>query len=141
MFRTIFTKSLRDYRWAILGWGIGLGVVVYSQYATFASTLAGASPAQLQQLVQQFSFFGEPIKLNTPGGFVTFKVMGLLPVILGIWTVLAGARMTRGEEERGSLDILLSTPQSRLRVLGQKLLALGGLQFATRDVDRGAVES
>lgn len=154
MFRTIFTKSLRDYRWAILGWGIGLGLAVYAQYATFASALSGASTAQLQQLMQQFSFFGETRKLNTPGGFVTFKMMGLLPEILGIWTVLAGARMTRGEEDRGTLDILLSTPHSRLSLLGQKLLALatatglicvliavwimGGMASAKVTVDPGA---
>lgn len=124
MFRTIFSKSLRDYRWAMLGWGIGLGVVVYSQYATYSSTFTGSSPAQIQQLVQQFRFFGEAIRVDTPGGFTTYKIMGLLPLLLGIWTVLAGARMARGEEERGSLDILLSTPQSRARVLGQKALAL-----------------
>jgi ABC-2 type transport system permease protein len=124
MFRSIFTKSLRDYRWAILGWGIGLGVIVYTQYATFKSTLGGTSAAQIQQLVNQFRFFGEAVKVGTPGGFVTFKIMGLLPTILGIWAVLAGARMIRGEEERGTLDIVLSTPQSRLAVLMQKVLAL-----------------
>lgn len=124
MFRSIFTKSLRDYRWAILGWGMGLGIVVYAQYATFKSTFNGTSAAQIQQLVNQFKFFGEAVKVGTPGGFVTFKIMGLLPAILGIWTVLAGARMIRGEEERGTLDILLSTPRSRLALLTQKILAL-----------------
>ncbi len=123
MFRTILTKSLRDYRWAILGWGLGLGLIVYAQYATFAATL-GASPAQVQKLVQQFEFFGEAARVDTPGGFVTFKIMGVLPVILGIWTVLAGARLTRGEEESGALDIVLSTPRSRRAVIRQKLLAL-----------------
>lgn len=124
MFRNIFTKTLRDYRWAVLGWGIGLGVMIYAQYATFASTFSGASSAQIQQLVQQFRFFGEAVRVSTPGGFVTFKIMGVLPAILGIWTVLAGARMIRGEEERGTLDLLLSVPQSRTSVAVQKLLAL-----------------
>lgn len=125
MFRSVFTKSLRAYRWAILAWGMGLGAVVFAQYATFAQTFASASTAQIQQLVSQFQFFGEAVKVGTPGGFVTFKVLGLLPAVLGIWTVLAGARMTRGEEEGGALDIVLSTPQSRVTVLTQKLLALG----------------
>ncbi|HEX6123638.1 MAG TPA: ABC transporter permease subunit, partial [Ktedonobacterales bacterium] len=124
MFRSIFTKSLRDYRVAILAWGIGLGIILYAQYATYASQLAGASTAQLQQLVQQFSFFGETARIDTPGGFATFKAMGIVPLVLGIWTLLAGARMTRGEEERGAMDILLSTPQARSRLLTQKVLAL-----------------
>ena len=114
MFRSIFTKSLRDYRWAILSWGIGLGLLVYFYYATILSQLAGTSSAQLQQLAGQFAFFGETVRADTPGGYITFKIMGNLPIVLGIWTLLAGARMTRGEEDRGALDILLSTPQSRL---------------------------
>jgi ABC-2 type transport system permease protein len=124
MFRSIFTKSLRDYRWAILGWGIGLGLLVYFYYATILSQLAGTSSAQLQQIAGQFSFFGETVRADTPGGYITFKIMGSLPIVLGIWTLLAGARMTRGEEERGALDILLSTPQSRLGLVVQKVLAL-----------------
>jgi ABC-2 type transport system permease protein len=125
MFRTIFTKSLRDYRWAILGWGLGLGFVVYVQYATYSQAFGGASGvAALQQLAAQFRFFGDPIRLDTPGGYTQFRTMGVVPVLLGIWTVLAGARMTRGEEERGAMDILLSTPQARARLLLEKTLAL-----------------
>lgn len=124
MFRSVFTKSLRAYRWAILGWGIGMAALLYVQYATIGTALNGASAQSLQQFVQQFRFFGETIHVNTPGGYVTFKTMGWLPVLLGVWTVLAGARMTRGEEESGSLDVLLSTPQSRLSVITQKALAL-----------------
>ncbi|HZC79606.1 MAG TPA: ABC transporter permease subunit, partial [Ktedonobacterales bacterium] len=109
MFRTIFTKSLRDYRWAIMGWGIGIGLLVYFYYATILSQLAGTSSAQLQQIAGQFAFFGETVRADTPGGYITFKIIGSVPFVLGIWTLLAGARMTRGEEERGALDILLST--------------------------------
>ena len=124
MFRSIFTKSLRDYRVAILGWGIGLGLLVYFYFATVLSQLADTSGTQLQQIAGQFNFFGEVVKANTPGGFITFKIMGTLPLILGVWAILAGARMTRGEEESGALDIILSTPQSRLSVFIQKALAL-----------------
>ena len=124
MFRTIFAKSLRDYRVAILGWGIGLGLLVFFYYASILSQLAGTSAADLQQIAGQFSFFGETVRTDTPGGYITFKIMGSVPVVLGIWALLAGARMTRGEEETGALDIVLSTPQSRLRVVVQKVLAM-----------------
>ena len=124
MFRSIFSKTLRGYRWAILGWGVGVGLLLYTQYATIGTQLTGLSSTSLQKVVEQFSFFGETVALNTPGGYVTFKTMGFLPVILGVWTVLVGARMTRGEEESGMLDILLSTPSSRGKVITQKALAL-----------------
>lgn len=125
MFRNVFTASLRGYRWAIVAWGVVLGIAVFVHYATFAQTFTGASAAQIRQLMSQFQFFGEAVKIETPGGFVTFKILGLVPVILGIWTVLVGARMTRGAEEQGLLDLLLSTAHSRQSVLTQQILALG----------------
>ena len=29
LFRNIYLKSLRDYRIAILGWGLGIGLLIY----------------------------------------------------------------------------------------------------------------
>jgi ABC-2 type transport system permease protein len=130
MLRNVFTKSLRDYRWAILGWGLGMGLliyVVYSAYSKLIGTSALSGPA-LTQLADQFRFFAEPIALGTPGGYVTYKYGELLPVLVGIWTILAAARMVRGEEERGAMDLLLGSPYSRARLLLEKI---GALAIAT----------
>jgi ABC-2 type transport system permease protein len=126
MFRSIFTKSLRDYRWGILGWGLAGGLIIFVYYGQVSKALAGLSPSAIYQLAESTDFFGEVFKnsISTPGGYVTYKIMGSLPIVLGIWTLLAGARMTRGEEDRGAMDILLSTPQSRMKLLSQKVLAL-----------------
>lgn len=126
MFRSVYTKSLRDYRWGILGWGLAIGLSVYAYYGQVSKALAGLSPSAIYQLAASTDFFGEVFKntISTPGGYVTYKILGGLPVYLGIWTLLAGARMTRGDEQRGAMDIVLSTPQSRLKVLSQKVLAL-----------------
>ncbi len=130
MFRTVLTKSLRDYRWAILGWGLGMGVLVYTVYVAYTQLLgtSALSEAALQQLANQFRFFAEPIALNTAGGYVTYKYGELMPVIVSIWTILAGARMVRGDEERGAMDLLLASPLSRARLLLQKV---GALTIAT----------
>ena len=126
MLRNVLTKSLQDYRWAILGWGLGIGLlvyVVYSAYVKLLGTSALSGPA-LQQLADQFRFFAEPIALNTPGGYVTYKYGELIPILVGIWTILAGSRMVRGDEERGAMDLLLGTPYSRVRLLLEKVGAL-----------------
>lgn len=129
MLRNVLTKTLRDYRWAILGWGVGLGFLVYAVYVSYSQLNGTAlSSASLKQLAEQYRFFAEPIALNTAGGYVTFKYGGLLPLLAGIWTILAGARMVRGEEERGAMDLLLATRQSRGRILAQKI---GALTLAT----------
>jgi ABC-2 type transport system permease protein len=124
MFRTVFSKTLREYRFPLLGWGIGLGLLVLAEFASVAAlgptALAGAA-----QAARMIRLFGEPIAFTTPAGYVTFRDFGIfLPLLLGIWTILAGARLVSGEEERGSLEVVLATPRSRLRVLLEKIAAL-----------------
>jgi len=124
MFRTVWSKTLREYRFAIPGWGIGLGLLVFAEFAS-ASTLDPASLSTVGQLAKMIRLFGDPLAFTTPAGYVTFRDFGIfLPILLSIWTLLAGARLVRGEEERGSLEVLLSTPRSRLRVLLEKIAAL-----------------
>ena len=121
MFRTIWSKSLRDYRAAILGWGIGLGFLMAVGFATATPTVLEGF-ASLAQLLR---FLGDPYAIQTPEGFITFRWMGaFLPLLLSFWPILAGARLVRGEEERGTLDVLLATPQPRARLLLEKIIAL-----------------
>jgi len=127
MFRAIWIKTLRDYRWPTLAWGLGLGFMIMLTLVTYSTQItAGAAQEEAAKLALQFNFFGEPIATNTATGYTTWKVLDLsVPAMLCIWTVLAGARMLRGEEDKGSMDVLLSTPQSRTSVILQKLLAFG----------------
>ncbi len=121
MFRSMWSKSLRDYRVAILGWGLGLGGLMAVGFAT-------ATPAVLAgfaSLAPLFRFLGDPYAIQTPEGFITFRWMGaFLPLLFSFWPILAGARLVRGEEERGTLDVLLAMPQPRTRLLLEKVSAL-----------------
>jgi len=45
-------------------------------------------------------------------------------LLVAIWPLMACSRLLRGEEERGSLDVLLSLPRGRLRVALEKLAAV-----------------
>jgi len=121
MFRTIWSKTLRDYRVAILGWGIGLGLLMTAGFAT-------ATPAVLAafiSLAPLLRFLGDPYALQTPEGYITFRYMGaVVPLMLSFWPILAGARLVRGEEERSAMDVLLATPQPPMRLLLEKIGAL-----------------
>ena len=114
-FSNIYLKTLRDYRIAILGWGVGIGALVGLVMAAVPSVLTNAATkASLTSLATSFKWLAEPVGLGTPGGYVTWKY-GPTVLVLAIWPLLAGARMLRGEEERGSLDMLLSVPESRIQ--------------------------
>jgi ABC-2 type transport system permease protein len=121
MFRNIWSKSLSDYRVAILAWGLGLALFVAIEFAESTPTTLAA----FVSLAPLFHFIGDPYQIQTPEGFITWRLMELfMPLAISFWPILAGARLVRGEEERGSMDVLLSTPQSRMRLLLSKLSAL-----------------
>lgn len=121
MFRSIWSKSLRDYRVPILAWGIGLALLMFVGFAT-ATTPVLMAFVSIAPLV---SFLGEPIAMTTPAGYITFRYLETtLPLLLSFWPIIAGARLVRGEEERGTMDVLLGTPQARTRLLLEKIGAL-----------------
>ncbi len=123
-FRNVYLKTLRDYRIAIFGWGIGIGLMMYATLSIFPSlNLTSMNEAELNQIVRDFSWLSEGIKIYTPGGYATYKV-GFTILVIAIWPLLVGARMLRGEEERGSMDALLSLPTTRVRVALEKLAAM-----------------
>ena len=64
---------------------------------------------------------GDPINVDRLGGFLSWRVTNLLPVILGIWSILALSGTLASEARRGSLDILVVTPLSRARIAAAKL--------------------
>ena len=121
---SIFLKTVRDYRVAILGWGIGMGLVVISPMASVSALVT--TPQARQQLISlaaTFAWNADPIAVDTIGGYATFKI-GIFMFLIAIWPLLAASRMLRGEEERGSLDVLLSLPRPRGRLALEKLAAM-----------------
>ncbi|MBV9709732.1 MAG: ABC transporter permease subunit, partial [Ktedonobacteraceae bacterium] len=105
----------------MLCWGFGIALLMLIAFgtATAAVVTAYASFAPL------LGFLGSPYAMQTPEGYVTFRYLEtILPVLLSIWTILVGSRLVRGEEERGTMDVLLATLQPRVRLLLEKIAAL-----------------
>ena len=123
-FSSVFLKTLRDYRVAIVGWGIGMGLVVVSPMASVSALVTTPQAReQLISLAQTFAWNADAIAVDTIGGYATFKI-GIFIFLIAIWPLLAGSRMLRGEEDRGSMDVLLSLPRPRLRVAMEKMAAM-----------------
>ncbi|GAC1690917.1 MAG: hypothetical protein PVS2B1_13420 [Candidatus Dormibacteraceae bacterium] len=130
LLRSIFLKTLRDYRIAILGWGIGMGLLVVSPMASVGALLA--TPQARQQLVglaASFTWNADAVAVDTIGGYATFKI-GIFIFLMAIWPLLAASRTLRGEEDRGSMDVLLSLPRTRTRVALEKVAAMWTALFA-----------
>ena len=123
-FKSIYLKTVRDFRVAILGWGIGMGLLMYVILSVIPSLIATPQArASLVSLAASFQWLAAPVAVDTVGGYATWKY-GTTILVVAIWALLAGSRMLRGEEDRGSMDSLLSLPRGRVRVALEKLAAV-----------------
>jgi ABC-2 type transport system permease protein len=113
---TMVCYTLARFRGQIIGWGIGLFLlglmvmpmwdVVLKQRAQLEAVLAnlpGFMKAAMPGLDQMF----------TPAGFLSVRFFSLMPLILGIYAVLAGSGLLASDEESGILDLILAHPISR----------------------------
>lgn len=123
--RNIFLKTLHDGRWGVLLVGSGLFVIglcfslVYPSIADTYVRMIEVLPQFLQSFLDSFSL------PDTVEGFLTIELFGFLaPVIMMGFAIRRGVLAIAGEEERGTLDQLMSNPVSRFDVLWQKFLAM-----------------
>ncbi len=65
---------------------------------------------------------GKPVNVETLGGYIQYKYGGFLPLVTGLWSILALSATLAGESRRGSMDILVAAPLSRRRIAWQKVL-------------------
>jgi len=122
----LFAKTLRDQRRALMGWGIGLAAVA-AMYAAFYPSIehsASDFTGYLDKLPEAIrNVIGG--NFTTPAGYLrseTFSSLG--PILFLVFAVGAGARAIAGEEEDGTLDLLLSTPIRRRQLLVDKIGAM-----------------
>jgi ABC-2 type transport system permease protein len=124
--KTIFLKTVRDYRRQILIWGGGLGLLMLGYGATYSSVFGNVQNrdqviADYKKTVESFTIFtGKVYDVGTYGSFVEVKIGSMMPIFLGLWALIAATAVIRGEEERGSHDLLVSTPHSRVSIFLQK---------------------
>ncbi|HWD79702.1 MAG TPA: ABC transporter permease subunit [Kribbella sp.] len=126
MFRNVYLKSLYDARRGLIGWSIAIAALVLLESALWPSM---RDLPDLQQLYQSFpeelrKFFNLEA-MTTGTGFLNAELFTLLlPALFLVYGIGHGARTLAGEEERGTLELLLVTPVSGSRVIVDKALAL-----------------
>jgi ABC-2 type transport system permease protein len=134
MLGSVLSKTVRDQRRSLVWWGLGL-VATAAMYAAFYPSIvdnAATLTEYIESLPEAFrqAFLGADADFVSPGGYLNTELFGFFgPLLMLIFAIGAGARATAGEEERGSLDLLLSTPVSRRHVIVDKALAtaIGGV--------------
>jgi len=128
LLHSVFLKTLRDLRWPVFWAGLGLGVLGFYFIWLFPTFMGDLD---LQAMLDSFppalmALVGGPlIDLSTPSGFLNMELFPLmLPLILGGFAITLGSGATAAEESRGTLDLVLSEPVQRWRVVTEKVLAM-----------------
>lgn len=121
----IFRRALRDSRSAVFWWGVvgaGMALLIVLIFPSMEAELGMYSEMIQSPIVQ--GLLGDIPDITSAAGFVSAEFFSWMPVVFSIYAVVAGLAIVSGEEMRGTLDILLSVPIPRWRVVAEKFAAL-----------------
>ena len=146
---TVFGRSLHAHARALTWWAVGMVSMLAMMLAIYpairdnpeAQDYVESMPEALREL------FGTADITSGPGYLQGELFSIMVPLLMVIMAVLWGSDEVAGEEERGTLDLVLATPVSRGRVFTEQLasvlagvVGLGALVFVTIAVGSLAVE-
>jgi ABC-2 type transport system permease protein len=133
----IVLKRLVIDRWrTFLWWALGIFLYVLSNNAIYPSVkkVPGIEDMMknMPQGLRNMLGSSELIPITSPAGYQQARLFALIvPLLLVIYAIGVGAYAIGGSEEDGTLELVLSNPVSRARVLferyGAFVLLLGGL--------------
>ncbi|WP_433663217.1 ABC transporter permease subunit [Nocardia sp. CA-128927] len=114
----MYTKSLRDQRRGLIGWSIGVVLIVLLESAIWPSfsDMSGMQdflknyPEAMRKLFNLDQF-------STGTGFLNVELFTMMmPVLFLVFAIGRGARGIAGDEERGTLEVLLLNGVSPIRL-------------------------
>ncbi|MDE2696492.1 MAG: ABC transporter permease subunit [Chloroflexota bacterium] len=117
--RTIVGKTLRDLRWQVVGWGLGLAGL-----AAMLVLLYPAIAEQFEGVELENLGFGEIEDLSNPREYLQVEFFTWAPVLLTVFAIIVGGGLLAREEGVGTLELLLSQPLARRALFLGK--AVGG---------------
>lgn len=127
----ITIKTLRDKRFLLLGWSLGLIFLSYLMTVFYPSfnggqidELMSSMPPAMQGLV------GEMQDWRELPGYIGSQIFDIrLPIFVSILSIMLAIGVTVGEEDRGRLRTLLALPISRRGVVLGKWLGVVAICF------------
>jgi ABC-2 type transport system permease protein len=126
---TVFKHTLSRSRGAIIGWGLTLALLGM-MFVPFYDTIA-ENAGQFQEMLdlypkEMMAFFTDSGELDftTPEGFLAVEYFSFMPLVVGVFAILAGSSMLASDEESGVLDLIAAQPVSRSGLFWGRFTAL-----------------
>lgn len=114
-------KELSARRGAIVGWGLGLALYGWAIMALFPSMAEQFGGIEFPEF---YKAFGDINNLGTLEGWLPLEILDWIPLLLGILAITAGTAVLAGEEDSGTLELLLSLPLPRWQLVVVKTIVL-----------------
>jgi ABC-2 type transport system permease protein len=124
---SVLAHTLRERRRGLLGWAIGVAALA-ALMAAYWPSIRDSSELQsfTRNLPEAMRALIGGADYSTATGFLNAELFAfMMPLLFLIVAIGMAGRAVLGEEERGTIDLLLSTPLTRRRMLVEK--ALGGV--------------
>ncbi len=123
---TIFWHRLVRLRGGILGFGLALFVLGWPLISAY--DVVRRSPRQFAELARNFETMitalgGDVNNFASAANFLSMRYFSLMPLVLGIFAVLAGSGLLASDEENGTLDLVLAHPIRRAALFWGRWLA------------------
>jgi ABC-2 type transport system permease protein len=116
MLRNVFTKSIWDARRSLLGWAIAIAAVG-AMYAAFWPSVDNPEMAKAIEAMPKSVMDALDYDMTSAAGYLRGSVYGILgPLLVAVFAIAGGTRAIAGDEEAGTLDLVLAHPVSRVRL-------------------------
>jgi ABC-2 type transport system permease protein len=128
----VAARLVRDRRWSMLWWALGLVGLTLFTVALYPSIKDQPSfeelLASMPEALRSAIGYQPSIPLSSPAGYLQARLFSTLaPLLAVVFGIGAGARAIGGSEEAGTLELLPANPVTRSRVLLERYLASFGL--------------
>src|SRR5205807_9454362 len=121
-------RGLRSHRPGLLmaalvvAAGGGLTAVAFARIAGDRPAARALFAQQLELLARQLTYLlPAPSQLDAMAGYLTWRWFGSAVLVYAFWALLAGTGAGRGDEERGLVELWLSTGASRLSLIAARV--------------------
>lgn len=123
----MFTETLRRELRGMLIWGVAIGVMVFLQIVAIPDVESLQQVTELLEslppvLLQAFGA-GDMEFVATPEGYLALNWFGIGVLIFCAYAAAMGLRVTSSDEDRGVLDMVLTTPIPRWRLIAERTAA------------------
>jgi ABC-2 type transport system permease protein len=118
-------KTLAEHSRGLAGWMLGFAGVAALYTSSYAildpETIQGALTGIPAEIIEAMGW----ANMGTPTGYLGSTVFGIVgPILMVVFAIGMGSRLIAGDEESGTLEVIVSHPVTRTRLLVERSIAL-----------------